>query len=234
MLDFLRNCHSMVRYNFFSKNHSPRMARSSRVIAKQSYRGMGFIIAILLFTCNLISCAEIVEFDCKDCKPFFEERIEQYDSRVDWKRAFARDLIQERHCRFSSIISSPYRKLYVDFTGFEKFRTGSDDKLVTVKIKNMVDDKSSDDSFRCIYIVAQENSGFLKIKLIKITHSAKWARMFNSEKTECEFQCPESLVKYLCVAPHIEFFHYYNVATPPQKVQPLLGNQLDVIVEIEE
>ncbi|OGB83844.1 hypothetical protein A3F66_04250 [candidate division TM6 bacterium RIFCSPHIGHO2_12_FULL_32_22] len=69
ILDFSRNLRSMVRYNFFSKNHfqtspkassdtAPRQspaklhakhgtARSSRVIAKQSYRGMSFGRALL-------------------------------------------------------------------------------------------------------------------------------------------------------------------------------------------
>jgi|SRR3990167_3722134 len=203
-------------------------------------------IFILLISFNLINCAEVVEFDCRNCKPFFQERIiEQYDSRVDWKRVFIlkrakpskyssndfsmfmADLAEKRHY-------NSFRKVNIDFAGFEKFRTGSADKLVTVKIRNMVDDKSSEDSFRCIYVVAQENSRFLKIKLIKLTSSAKWVRMFTYGKTECEFQCPESLVKYLCVAPYIEFFNNYSgVTTPPQKVQPLLGNQLDVIVEIE-
>jgi hypothetical protein len=183
---------------------------------------------LILFSFNLINCADIIEFDCTDLEPFFKEYVEQYDSKIDWRKAF-KNIQQSTIAKYIEDY-----KMNIDFTGFERFRTGSNDKLVTVKIKNIVDDKSIKDSFRCIYAVAEDDKGFLKIKLIKLTHSAKWINMFHSGTTECEFQCPECLVKYLCVAPQVEFFHQYCIVTPPQEVQPLLGNKLGVTIEIDE
>jgi hypothetical protein len=169
-------------------------------------------LLILLFSFNLINCADIVEFDCKDLEPFFKECV--YDSEVDWKKAFKTTVYNEGW-------NYKEREINLDFTGFEKFRTGSNDKFVTVKIKYA----AKDVNVRTIYVVGQEKSGELKIKRIGL---------IGYSKPKHEFLCPEILVKYLCVAPWVEFFeHRTSIALPPKNAQALLGNQLGVTVEIE-